>query len=237
MRRLSLLVLALFVSTANAEVSIIGPDKGLPGDLIELEVEAEGATTFDWKVIPATTLEGKPTYVVYCDKSKMVLCSRPGTYFIVCTAAKLVEEQIELESDLATVVIDGPTPPGPPEPPEPDPNPPGPALEGLAKLSHDLSQGLPDSERSAVASSYSSMASKLAGLQSNYEGIEGFDALLQETTALNREAIPGGQVNAWRDKFFVPLGKEIEKLYYAGDLASVDSRMEAWRDIAKGLSE
>lgn len=223
------------ICTARADVTIVGPSGGKPGDIILLEARSDSPATYAWTVIPPQTSDGRPTMLRIND-TQVIVASIPGRYHVVCAAGNAEQTT----QTLWVVDISGgvpPTPPPGPGPAPPSPPDPGPVLTGIAKVAYEASRQHPEAERKMIASSYASMASKMAGVQSQYEGDEGLERLLQETTTLNQSKLDDAQETAWKRGFFTVLAGGLKAMYDEGKLDTIQQRMDTWRGITEGLSK
>lgn len=138
----------------------------------------------------------------------------------------------------------GPGPgPGPgPEPPPPGPDPPpGPGpTDPLAKKVHEWLAAVPRQYYSKdkvmkFANVYASVASR-AVATSDVQNLEGFLTMTKTENAKVVNNDPA-EVEAWRQPFFVPLGKETQAMYQARNLTpnNVKGIADLWQEIAKAM--
>jgi len=160
MRSLVIFCAILFGTHAIADVKVIGPSGGLPGDIILLRATTEGeGAKYAWTVLPPMTASGRPTSMRIAD-DQIIVASIPGQYSVICAAW----DGSALEQVLWVVTIEGvaPVPPGPgPSPIPPDPVNPRPG--GFAGDVYDEAIKAADPANAAkLAGNYRSVASQIA---------------------------------------------------------------------------
>lgn len=125
-------------------------------------------------------------------------------------------------------------PAGEPEPgPGPDPGPKPEPLPPLAKRSLDLAMALPAAERALagpLATSIEGVASRISA-----GAIKTVDEAMNAMRESNRSAL-GTHVEAWRP-WAEGIKRELDAMYDAGKLKTLEEHATAFRQIAQGLRQ
>ena len=211
---------------------IVGPERGNPGDLIVLDAtQSRDAVGFAWVLA-----DGDKTFLEVDNGRKVVFATgTSGRYTFVLVAANAQADgkpQVAVARHVLTVGEPSPNPTPNPPGPQPDPLPPG--KYGLASFTRDAATGvsLAAVERvrtaAALANSFDSIASTIAA-----GAIKTPSDVIAATQANNITAL-GSARDAWRP-WAETLRVKLNALSDAGQLASLEEYVTAWREISTGL--
>lgn len=201
----------------------------VPGDFVELDAsESVDAKLFKWNVEPATFNDGRPTYRVSSDRTKLSLASRTGTYRIQL----IVANETDIADTKRTIVVGKPLP-GPGPQPQPD-IPPPPATQFGFDVDVPKWEKLVTSERSkfaALALNYATVSSQIAAGKFKTKD----EANLFQRNK-NRETLGESGRTA-----FLPLleelGKKLKSLDDSGKLPGLPEMSAAWLELSEALAK
>lgn len=209
----------------------------VPGDFVELDAsDSVDSKLFKWNVEPATFNDGRPTYRVSSDRTKLSLASRTGTYRIQL----IVANETDIADTKRTIVVGKPQP-GPGPQPQPD-IPPPPVTQFGFDVDVPKWEKLVTSERSkfaALALNYATMSSQIAAgkfTDKDKTVAECKQAASFATRDKNRESLGPTGVVAFQP-FMAELGKKLKSLDEAGKLGGLPEMSAAWLELSEALAK
>ncbi len=216
-----------------------------PGD--PLEFEADSLTEKErckWKVIPAFSQTGKPTFKLSGDKRVLTVFSRTGTYAItlyVWNEEDMAETVRVITVGKPTTLV-GPAPVPVPvpkvdqPPPKPDPVPvpdPLPVPLGFDKIiANAVRLNVPASERSVAANlaeNYRVGATNIAN------GTWPIDKAIKNQLALNT-ATPGYKADVWRP-VFKDVADRLAEARDSGQFTTQKQYVAIWAELSFAFAE
>lgn len=209
-----------------------------PGD--PLEFEADSLTEKErckWKVIPAFSQTGKPTYKLSGDRRVLTVFSRSGTYAItlyVWNDEDMAETVKTITVGKPTIIVGPPPKPDPvppkPEPPVPDPLP---SPLGLDKvIANAVRLNVPASERafaSKLAENYRIGATNIAN------GTWTITTAIKNQLALNT-ATAGYKADVWRP-VFKDVADRLADARDAGQFETAKHYVAIWAELSFSFAE